>query len=142
MSATAANSYSGTASIIIGAKVETVWDALTNPAIIKQYLFGTEAASDWKVGSPISYKGVWEGKPYEDGGTIVDLIPNRLLRTTYWTASSGPENALLVSYALGEEAGGTKVTITTERSPSREAADQSSKNWAYVLQTLKDLLEK
>jgi hypothetical protein len=47
-----------------------VWDALVNPKKIKHILFGTTLFSDWKVGSRITYKGVWQGKEYEDGGTI------------------------------------------------------------------------
>jgi uncharacterized protein YndB with AHSA1/START domain len=53
-------------SITIHAPVSGVWEALTEPELIKQYLFGTEAVSDWKVGSSIAYKRVWEGKSYED----------------------------------------------------------------------------
>lgn len=140
------NLFTGTASIIVNVKAEKAWQALTDPAMIKQYLFGTEAVSDWKVGSSIIYKGMWEGKPYEDHGTILELIPNRLLKTSYWTAFSGredtPENRLLVIYELAESDGRTTISITTGNNPSQEAADQATKNWATVLQMLKDLLEK
>ena len=37
-----------TASIILNAPPEKVWKALTDPALIKQYLFGTDAHSDFK----------------------------------------------------------------------------------------------
>jgi uncharacterized protein YndB with AHSA1/START domain len=40
-------------SIIIDAPTDKVWDALVNPAAIKQYMFGTYVATDWHVGSPI-----------------------------------------------------------------------------------------
>jgi hypothetical protein len=30
---------------------------MTNPEIIKQYMFGTNVISDWKEGSPIVWKG-------------------------------------------------------------------------------------
>ena len=49
-------------SITINAPKSKVWDALTKPELIKQYLFGTEVTTDWQVGSPIIYKGIWEGK--------------------------------------------------------------------------------
>ncbi len=51
------------AHITISAPIATVWDALVNPEMIKQYMFGTNAVSDWKEGSPIVWKGEWEGKP-------------------------------------------------------------------------------
>ena len=56
------NEFISEASTTINAPVSKVWDALTKPDLIKQYLFGTEVITDWKVGSPITYKGVWQGK--------------------------------------------------------------------------------
>ena len=50
----------------IHAPASKVWDALTKPELIKQYLFGTDVISDWKVGSPITYKGEWQGKSFEE----------------------------------------------------------------------------
>jgi len=138
--------FTGTARTVIKARAEKVWYALTDPELIKQYLFGTEVVSDWKVGSSIAYKGVWEGKPYEDKGKIIELIPNRLLKTTYWSSLSGgedkPENYLVVKYQLSESNEETTVTITVDNNPTQEAAGQVAANWASVLQVLKELLEK
>ena len=53
-------------SIIINAPAAQVWKALTDPAIIKQYFFGTNVETDWKKGSPITWTGEWEGKTYQD----------------------------------------------------------------------------
>lgn len=43
------------ASISLDAKPSKVWEALTNPKFIKQYMFGTEVTSDWKEGNPITW---------------------------------------------------------------------------------------
>jgi uncharacterized protein YndB with AHSA1/START domain len=143
---TMGTTFAATTSIAISAKAERVWDALTNPRLIKEYLFGTEAVSDWKVGSSLTYRGVWEGKPYEDKGTILELVRNRILKATYWSSSSGrddtPENYLTVTYQLAESRGGTTLTITTDNNPTQEAADHVASNWSGVLQKLKELLEK
>ena len=140
------NTFTATARITIKVSAEKVWDALTNPKIIKQYLFGTEVSSDWKVGSSITYKGVWEGKPYEDKGKILELVPNKLLRSTYWSSFSGladkPENYNTVTYTLSKADGGTELTVTQDNIQTKEAADHSEGNWASVLQTMKKLLEK
>ena len=61
------------AEIEINASKENVWHALTDPEMIKQYLFGTTVTTDWKVGSPITYQGEWEGKKYEDKGKILEF---------------------------------------------------------------------
>ena len=45
-----------------------VWDALTDPEKIRQYYLGADVTTDWKVGSPITWRGEWEGKTYSDKG--------------------------------------------------------------------------
>ena len=139
-------SHVARASIEINAKAVKVWKALTDPNLIKHYLFGTEAASDWKVGSAITYKGVWQGKAYEDKGTILEIVPNKLLKSTYWSGMSGledkPENYNTVTYELSETRGRTTVTVSQDNNPTRESADHSQGNWAIVLKGMKDLLEK
>ena len=103
-------------SVTINAPRSRVWEALTQPDLIKQYLFGTEVSTDWKVGSPITYKGVWEGKAYEDKGQILQVEPEKRLVSTFWSALSGlpdrPENYQTVEYALSDEGGGTRLTLT------------------------------
>jgi len=66
--------------VTIHATQREVWNALTNPAQVKQYLHGTEMSTDWKEGSPISWKGEWKGQSYEDKGTVLAVEPERLLR--------------------------------------------------------------
>jgi uncharacterized protein YndB with AHSA1/START domain len=63
----------------IKAPVERVWEALTNAEIVKQYFFGSNQQTDWKVGSPIKWTGEYEGKPYEDKGVVREFIPNKRL---------------------------------------------------------------
>jgi uncharacterized protein YndB with AHSA1/START domain len=41
------------AKIKIDAPLAKVWNALVNPEIIREYMFGTHVISDWKVGSQI-----------------------------------------------------------------------------------------
>jgi uncharacterized protein YndB with AHSA1/START domain len=48
--------------VLINASAEKVWDALTNPEQTKKYMFGCEAISEWTVGSPIVWKGLFDGK--------------------------------------------------------------------------------
>ena len=133
-------------SITINAPASKVWDALTNPAMIKQYLFGTDAISDWKVGSPLIYKGMWEGKAYEDKGKILRLEPNKLLETTYLSGNSGlpdiPENYNKVTYELTPHDNQTTVSLTQDNNPTEEARDHAQNNWGMVLEGLKTLLEQ
>jgi uncharacterized protein YndB with AHSA1/START domain len=134
------------AAITIRAEVEKVWDALTNPALITQYLFGTVAHSEWKKGSPITYKGVWEGKAYEDKGVILDIVPNTRLVSTYWSSMSGkpdtPDQYNTVTWEIAHANGETTLRVTQDNNPTQESADHSASNWASVLKSVKALLEK
>lgn len=131
--------------IEINTDIAKVWDALTNPELIKQYFFGTEAVSDWKAGSPIVFRGTWEGKPYEDKGTILETIPNKLFRYNYWSSFSGtadiPENYANISYILSGENGHTVLNILQDGVATEESKQHSEGNWGTVLKGLKKLLE-
>ena len=134
------------ASVNIDAPASKVWEALTNPKMVKQYLYGTDVHTDWKEGSPITYTGEWEGKPYEDKGKILKVVPEKLLSTTYWSGMSGkedkPENYNQVDYHLKEENGATKLELTQDNIDTEQSKEHSEKNWNMVLKGMKDLLEK
>ena len=132
-------------SITINAPVSKVWDALTKPDLIKQYLFGTDVTTDWHAGSPITYKGIWEGKPYEDKGKILQIEKGKLLVSTFWSALAGkpdvPENYQTIRYELSADGDGTKLTLTQDNNASQEEANHSEENWKMVLDGMKKLLE-
>ena len=140
------NKFTSTSEILINAPAPEVWDALVNPEKIKQYLFGTNAVSDWKAGSPIFYRGEWEGKTYEDKGIILELVPEKLLVNTYWSSMGGladlPENYQKITYSLDEKEGQTNLTLTQENSISQQNVDHSGENWKMVLGKLKEIVEK
>jgi uncharacterized protein YndB with AHSA1/START domain len=88
----------------IHAPMEKVWDALTNPVVVKEYFFGSDLVTDWKVGSPIYFQGEWEGKPYQDKGIVLEFTPLKSLSFSYLSNWSGlpdlPENYLLIIYEI------------------------------------------
>ena len=134
-------------SIIINAATARVWKALTDPAEIKQYLFGTETITDWKVGSRIIYKGVWQGKEYEDGGTILQFEPEKIFQSTYWSSMSGtedkPENYATVTYTIEERSGdGTLLKLTQNNIKTEESKKHLEENWDMVLNAIKKVIEE
>jgi uncharacterized protein YndB with AHSA1/START domain len=132
-------------SIKVNAPASKVWNALTKPEIIKQYLFGTEVISNWKVGSRIIYKGVWEGKPYEDKGIIKKIQPRKLFQSTYLSSMSEkedkPENYATVTYELKKEYNGTLLTISQDNIDTEEGKKHMKENWEIVLKKLKEVVE-
>jgi uncharacterized protein YndB with AHSA1/START domain len=135
-----------TSSIAINAPAARVWEALTTPELIKQWFFGVDTVTDWNVGGPIVHSGEYQGKPYEDKGSILRFEPPRLLVHSHWSPLSGvadhPENYQEVAWSLLEREGQTELTITEVNLPSEAAKEVSEKSWGIVLSNLKDLLER
>jgi uncharacterized protein YndB with AHSA1/START domain len=133
------------ASITIDAPIAKVWDALVNPEAIRQYMFGTSVASEWKKGSPIVWKGEWKGKVYEDKGVILALEPERRLQYSHFSPLAGvpdvPENYHKVTIELSSENDHVRLALSQDNNPTVEAREHSERNWATMLASLKKLLE-
>lgn len=134
------------ATMTMNVDADRVWSALTDPAQIKVYLYGTDAVSDWHVGSPITYKGEWQGRAYEDKGTVLEAEPGKKLVSTYWSGMSGkpdvPENYVTVTYELHPQDGATEVVILQDGNATEEAQRGAQSNWETVLGSMKAMLEK
>lgn len=139
------NNYMTEAITTIHAPPARVWQALTNPDFIKKYMFGSDVVTDWKVGSPITYKGMWQGKPFEDRGQVLQVDPEHTLVVTHYSPLSGvpdtPENYHKVVYELTPQNGNTQVTIRQDNNASPEENQQSHETWQQVLANMKELLE-
>lgn len=133
------------ASTTIDAPAAKVWDALVNPAAIKEYMFGTNVSSNWKEGGAITWKGEWQGKAYEDKGEIRKVDPPRVLQYTHFSPLAGlpdaPENYHTVTIELAEGGSGTEVVLTQDNNPTEEAQEHSEKNWRMMLDSLKKFVE-
>src|SRR4029078_5840478 len=108
--------YDAKISITVHTPITKVWKALTKPELIKHYMHGTNTASDWKVGSPITWTGEWKGKPYQDKGVIRAIEPPKLLNYTHWSPMGGsedkPENYHTLTYVLSENGADTTLWLT------------------------------
>ena len=135
-----------TAQCEIDAPPEKVWRALTDPELIKKYMFGSEVRTDWKPGSPITWKGEFEGRPYEDKGEIISVEPYQRLEVTHFSPVTGqedrPENYHRVRYDLKPANGGTSLRLTQDNSSSAEEAEHSGANWQMMLDGLKKVVEQ
>ncbi len=129
----------------INAPIEKVWHALTDPAMIKQYFFGSDVNSDWKVGSPITWSGVWNDKPYEDKGTILKIDAPRYLEYDHYSPLTGepdvPENYHTLAFTLTEQGAGTLIALTQDNNKSAEERDHSQQMWESMLVGVKNVVE-
>ena len=134
-----------TAATTIHAPIARVWAALTDPAMIKQYLFGVDVVSDWREGSAIVWKGTYEGRAYEDKGTILKLEPERVLQYTHFSPLTGqpdlPEHYHTVTVELSSQDGGTAITLSQDNNPDEQTREHTAAFWQEMLERLKTLLE-
>lgn len=147
MNSTQSTYFIAEANIDLAASRSIIWDALTNPAIIKQYFFGTEADSDWQLGKTITFRGEWDGKPYKDKGVILEITPEYCVKYNYWSSMSDKddkaEHYRAVSYEIkeSESKSGCHTLSITQECDTAAQRDDSSNNWAYILKSLQTLLE-
>ena len=136
-----------TRSIQINSTPEKIWGVLTKPKKIKTYLFGTEVKTDWRVGSPISFSGEYEGHKYEDKGNVIENKPNELLNYSYWSGFSGledrSENYSLVSYRIKKlENNNCEFTWYQQGFSSEEGKCHTEEGLEKMLEKIKQLSEE
>lgn len=138
--------HSSSASILVRAPRADVWRALTDPAAVKQYFFDTDLVTDWEPGSPLLFRGEYDGKVYEDRGTVRAFDPERSLSFDYWSSMSGledrPDTRQLIVYELAERDGAIEVTVRQSNVDTAERAQHSAENWKVVLEAMRKFVER
>ncbi len=131
--------------IYLKASKERVWDVLTNPALVKQWQFGSDLITNWEVGSTIKFRTEWEDKVFEQWGKVLEIIPQRLIKYSLFAPRPGLEDKLenyfIMNYKLTEEGDGVMLEIIQEdtREGAIQEAPQGEEN--PVLSALKKLIE-
>lgn len=117
-------------------------------------MFGCETVSDWNVGSPLLWKGNYEGKEMVFvKGEIVEIEPEKLL--TYTTIDPNStiddisENYLQVTYLLSTDNERTILTVTqgdynmvADGEKRYQEAFNNGIGWNPILNEIKKLVEK
>jgi uncharacterized protein YndB with AHSA1/START domain len=142
-----------TSTITIQAPAARVWDALTDPEMTKKYMFGCEAISDWKPGSPLLWKGQFNGlEMVAVKGKVVKIEPGKFLAYTTIDPNNPavpdlPENYLTVTYDLSEQNGHTLLAVsqgdysTVAEGKKRYEETVAGGGWTPILVQIKVLLE-
>jgi uncharacterized protein YndB with AHSA1/START domain len=135
-----------TAETEISASPTQVWAALTDPERIKRFMFGSEVRTDWRQGSPITWRGVYDGKEYEDKGEILEIEPQRWMKVTHFSPLSGrpdvPENYHTLTDLLEERGNTTHVSLSQDNNASEEEAEHSQGMWETLTAKVKELAEQ
>ena len=137
--------FTAEAAITIHAAASKVWEALTKPELIKEYLFGTEVTTDWNMGSLITYKGVRDGAVYENQGKVLQIKREKLLVSAFWSSLSGLSKTAssyrIIRYELTAKGRETRLTITQSNNESHEESVQSEQIWKTMFNGIKKLVE-
>jgi uncharacterized protein YndB with AHSA1/START domain len=89
--------------IDVDAPIEALWKVLTDSEFIRQYMFGCNAETDWKPGSPLLWRGAADGVVYVKGNIVSIEAPYRLVYTVFDPNSKiadTPSNYLTMTYDL------------------------------------------
>jgi uncharacterized protein YndB with AHSA1/START domain len=137
--------------ITLNAEVAKVWEALTKPEWTKKYMFGTEVISDWKVGSPILWKGTLQGEgKILVKGSIEKIEAGKLLQFTTFDPNAKytdvPSNYVQATYELTPKLGKTVLSITqgdyARVEDGKKRFTDADGGWNQTLNALKALVEK
>ena len=76
--------------LTIDAPATNVWDCVTKPELLKQWLMGFEyEVENWDVGSTYKATGVFEGKELTEKGTVLQMVPESLLEFNFLNSWEG-----------------------------------------------------
>ena len=137
-------------SVTLNADIATVWKALTKPEMTKKYS-GTEVISDWKVGSPILWKGTSQGEEkIITKGSIEKIEVGKLLEFTTFDPNDKfgdlPSNYIHATYELTPRLGKTILSVTqgdySRVEDGVKRFTDADGNWDHALDALKTLIEK
>lgn len=135
-----------TADVDISASPGQVWTALTDPVLIEKYMFGAEVETTWEPGTPITWRGEYDGKQYEDKGEVLECVPEQKLTVTHFSPLTGqedrPENYHRVSWQLEDRGSRTHLSLEQDNNPDEASAADSEESWKAILQGLKEVVER
>ena len=132
--------------IKIAAPARKVWLALTVPALVKQWQYGSDLLTTWEVGAPIVFRNEWNGQVFEQKGSVLEFSPTTRLKYSLFfprpDVEDIPENYFFMIYELAESEGVTSLLVRQEDprgSPPTESS--SAEEGPNVLASLKELVE-
>lgn len=135
--------------ILIHSDPVSVWEYLTNPDLMKQWMgdpeMKIEIITDWKVGNPFVIKG-FHHMQFENKGTILQFEPETIFQYSYLSSLSDlgdtPENHTSISFTLVPKDGKTELSVEIENFPTEIIYKHLEFYWNGTVTLLKNRIEQ
>ena len=125
----------------IASTPEKVFKALTDTEATARFWFGNAVESDWKVGSPVTFRRNGE---LVVTGKVLEFEPPRRLSYTFHAQKDGlyTEQPSRVLIEIEQQKAQVKLTMTHDDFPvGSKTLERVSNGWPLVLSSLKSYLE-
>lgn len=138
--------------VLFKSGAKKVWNLLTNPEMTKQYMFGCEVLSDWKIGNQI----LWNGKT-ENGeeityvkGEVIAFEDGKKATLTMFDPNMGlpdiPRNYINLTYEVIPQEKGCRLIITQgdfqDTDNAEKRFEESKQGWKMVIPSMKKILNE
>ena len=131
--------------ITVDASKQKVWNALTQPNLVKLWQYGSDLITDWTIGNKIEFVTEWEGKIFKQWGTVLDFKPTDSLTYNLFAPrpdlEDKPENYFVMKYILTDTNGKTKLEIIQEDNRPNAVQEEPQGDENPILQALKKVAE-
>tara|TARA_B100001094_G_C18195716_1_gene810746 strand:- start:8865 stop:9302 length:438 start_codon:yes stop_codon:yes gene_type:complete len=133
--------------IVIRARPEELFEALTSSDQIVQYYPVYKVESSWRVGEPVIYQGFFQDIDFVHNGYIEKLIFPYTYQYKYWSDYHGTENILdnyiSISYIIKPIKNGSHLFIKQKNIPAGNFFNYMNKvGWDSLLRSLKKYIER
>jgi uncharacterized protein YndB with AHSA1/START domain/DNA-binding transcriptional ArsR family regulator len=130
--------------IYIKTTPERLWQALTDPALVQQYYFGSVIESDFRPGSPLIYRQAQGGRLDIEGEVIESDPPRRLVHTfaVKWDPELSEDAPSRVAFDIAPMGDACRLSVTHDGFAAETDTYRSVQGgWPLILSGLKTLLE-
>lgn len=133
---------------IINASATAVWDTLTNPKLMEEWMaepgMQLVVEKDSRVGSPILFRGFHHVK-FANKGTILELQPYRIFRYNYLSSLSKlpdrAENYTVIQFELVPVSNGISLILTVTNFPTEIIYRHVEFYWRATMTIIKSKVE-
>ena len=135
--------------LVINAPATTVWDNLTQPPLMTQWMGGDDhqlrIKTNWQVKGPITMTG-FHHLPFENKGTVLQFDPGKILSYTQLSSLSRlpdqPGNYSVITFLLTPAKDQTSLTLTINNFPTETIYRHLDFYWRATLVLLKKFIEE